>query len=181
VFNRYPRSDTTLPARYARALGSFFRGDLASASPQIDALIRQQPQYPYFWELKGELLLRASQPAQAIAPLRRALKLTDNAPLIATRLSQALLSTNDGRYLNEAVTLLRTAVRVDPDATGFRLLASAYYKKRRFALALLYQAEAHLIGGRIKEARRFAKRALLKLKKGTTSWLRADDIVKIRS
>ncbi len=180
VFNRYPRSNTTLPAQYARALGSFFRGDLASASPRIDALIRQRPKYPYFWELKGELLLRANQPVKAIAPLRQALKLTDNAPLIATRLSQALLSTNDGRYLKEAITLLRTAVRVDPDVTGFRLLASAYYKQQRFSLALLYQAEAHLISGRIKEAKRFAKRALLKLKKGTTSWLRADDIVKIK-
>ena len=181
VFNRYPASDRTLPARYARALGHFFRGDLAAARPRIDALIRAQPEYPYFWELKGELLLRANQPSAAIAPLRKALKLTNRAPLIATRLSQALLSTNDQRYLKEAVSLLRTAVRIDPDATGFRLLASAYYKQRRFALAILYQAEAHLIAGRIKEAKRFAKRALLKLKKGTTAWLRADDIVKIRS
>ena len=43
---------------------------------QIDALISHaQPQNPYFHELKGQALLEAGRPAEAIAPLRQAAQL----------------------------------------------------------------------------------------------------------
>ena len=57
VFNRYPASNTSLPARYARAIARNCSGSCAQAMPEIDALIRDRPDNPYFWELKGELLI----------------------------------------------------------------------------------------------------------------------------
>ena len=52
VFNRYPANDNSLPARYARAIARDCSGGCAQAIPEIDALIREKPDYPYFWELK---------------------------------------------------------------------------------------------------------------------------------
>ena len=51
---------------------TYRHGDLRSALAQIDALIQQQPTNPYFHELRGQALLEGGKPAEAIAPLRKA-------------------------------------------------------------------------------------------------------------
>ena len=79
IARRYPSTDTSLPARYARAIAAHRFGGLASATAQIDALIQTQPNNPYFHELKGQALLEGARPAEAIAPLRRAAALAPNA------------------------------------------------------------------------------------------------------
>src|SRR5207253_11207687 len=57
VLTRYPLADTSLPARYARAISAYRFGQLAPALKQIDALIAEQPGNPYFLELRGQALL----------------------------------------------------------------------------------------------------------------------------
>ena len=63
VYRRYPLSNDSLPARYARAIATYRHGDLRSAIAQIDALIQQQPANPYFYELRGQALLEGGKPA----------------------------------------------------------------------------------------------------------------------
>ena len=70
VFQRYPSSDKSLPARYARSISMFRRGDMKNAIPVIDSLIRDVPEDPYFWELKGQALLEGGTPAKALVPLQ---------------------------------------------------------------------------------------------------------------
>src|SRR5205823_8380154 len=53
VYRRYPLSNDSLPARYARAITTYLHGDLRSALAQIDGLIVLQPANPYFYELRG--------------------------------------------------------------------------------------------------------------------------------
>ena len=48
VYRRYPLSNTSLPARYARAIATYRHGDLRSALAQIDALIQVQPDQSLF-------------------------------------------------------------------------------------------------------------------------------------
>src|SRR5882724_3315844 len=67
VARRYPSSDTSLPARYARAISAYRFGGGANATAQIDALIQAQPNNPYFHELKGQALLEGARPAEAVA------------------------------------------------------------------------------------------------------------------
>jgi predicted Zn-dependent protease len=78
VARRYPPSDTSLAARYARAIAAYRYSDPRAAAASIDALIQAQPQNPYFYELKGQALLEAGKPAEAIAPLRHAVQLASN-------------------------------------------------------------------------------------------------------
>src|SRR5262249_58229991 len=56
VFNRYPASDNSLPARYARAIARNCSGKCADAMGEVDALLRDKPDNPFFWELRGILL-----------------------------------------------------------------------------------------------------------------------------
>ncbi len=72
VYRRYPMSNESLPARYAHAITTYLHGDLRSALAQIDGLIQLQPGNPYFYELRGQALLEGGKPAEAIAPLRKA-------------------------------------------------------------------------------------------------------------
>ena len=179
VFNRYPSSDRSLPARYARAIATYFASGIDRALPAIEALIRARPTNPYFWELKGDLLLRSGRAQAAIAPLRKANRLTKGkAPLIKLRLAQALLAAKDKRQLDEAIRLLRNSLVVERSALGYRQLASAYWRKRRPGDAYLASAQAYLIEGKLKDAKRFAKRAQAQFPRGSASWIKADDILK---
>ena len=78
--------------------------------PQIDALIAAQPNWPYFYEIKGQFLFESGSAAAAVVPLRQAVTLAPNEPLIRVMLGQALLGTNDPKLVDEAITNLRTAL-----------------------------------------------------------------------
>lgn len=181
VLRRYPASDQSLPARYARAIATYRHADLRQAVAQIDALIAAQPGNPYFHELKGQALLEGGRPAEAVAPLRQAERLSGHAPLIAIMLAQALNATNDKRYAGEAVELLRAALREEPDTpAAYEQLAMAYGRKGDLANADLAAAQAAFARGDVKTAQQLAARAKTRLPVGSPAWVRADDITSVK-
>jgi len=189
VFNRYPKTDQSLAAHYARAIGTYRKSGMQAAAPLIDQLIAAKPDWPYFYELKGQFLFESGNPAAAIAPLREAVRLSPNEPLIRVMLGQALLGANDKKLVDEAVTNLRTALaREDSSAMGYRQLAAAYArkaeaaqavgaKKQFMAQAALASAEAYFYEGQLKLAKHQAKRARDGFIDGTPNWIKADDIL----
>jgi predicted Zn-dependent protease len=177
VARRYPPSDTSLPARYARAISAYRYADPRSAVAQIDALIQAQPQNPYFHELKGQALLEAGKPAEAIAPLRHAIALAPSPALIQIMLGQALVATRDRAHVDEAVSLLQVAVNREPEsADAYMQLAMAYGIKNDLAHADLASAQAAFLRGDVKTAREIANRAKGRFPVGSPGWVKADDI-----
>lgn len=178
VYRRYPQTNDSLPARYARAISTYLHGDLRSALAQIDALIQVQPNNPYFYEVRGQALLESGKPAEAIAPLRKAVALSNNAPLIEMLLGQALVGTDNKAYTDDAVRILRAAVAREPEAPlGYTQLAMAYGRKGDYAEADLASAQAAYLRGDNKTARELATRAKTRFAVGTPGWVKADDIV----
>ncbi|QOZ68979.1 M48 family metalloprotease [Bradyrhizobium arachidis] len=178
VYRRYPQTNDSLPARYARAISTYLHGDLRSALAQIDALIQVQPNNPYFYEVRGQALLESGKPADAIAPLRKAVALSNNAPLIEMLLGQALVGTDNKAYTDDAVRILRAAVAREPEAPlGYTQLAMAYGRKGDYAEADLASAQAAYLRGDNKTARELATRAKTRFAVGTPGWVKADDIV----
>jgi predicted Zn-dependent protease len=178
VYRRYPLSNDSLPARYARAIATYRHGDLRSAVAQIDALIQQQPSNPYFYELRGQALLEGGKPVEAIAPLRKAVQLSNNAPLIEMLLGQALVASDNKAYTEEAIAILRAAVARETEAPlGYTQLAMAYGRKGDYAQADLASAQAAFLRGDNKTARDLASRAKTRFAIGTPGWVKADDIV----
>jgi predicted Zn-dependent protease len=177
VQRRYPPSDTSLPARYARAIIAhrFQKGPGAIA--QIDALIREQPNNPYFHELKGQALLEAGQARAAVAPLRRAVALAPQQPTIRGMLGHALVATEDRAMVDEAIRELSNVTQRDPEnAEAFNHLARAHALKGNDGQAALASAQAYFVGGQYPEARQLARRAQAALPQSSPGWLRADDI-----
>jgi predicted Zn-dependent protease len=178
VYRRYPLSNTSLPARYARAITTYLHGDLNNALTQIDGLIQAQPNNAYFYELRGQALLEGGRPNDAIAPLHKALALSNNAPLIEMLLGQALVATDNKAHTDEAIAILRAAVSRESEAPlGYAQLAMAYGRKGDYAEADLASAQAAYLRGDNKTARDLASRAKTRFAVGTPGWVKADDIV----
>ena len=97
LLRRYPPSDTSLPARYARAVSTYRHADLRLALGQMDALIAAQPNNPYFYELKGQALVEAGRTQEAIPLLRHAISLAPDPTLMRVLLGQALVATSTAR------------------------------------------------------------------------------------
>ena len=180
VFNRYPATDKSLPARYARAVARFFQGGaggLQAALAETNSLIRDRPSNPYFWELKGDLLMRSGRMRDAIPSLRQALKLAPDSSLMRVQLAAALQNENSKAATNESVKLLRRSLVDDQNSRAFRLLANGYYKQGKRPKADAMIAQAYFQEGNLKQAQIFAKRAQIKLRTGTPEWLKNDDII----
>lgn len=189
VFNRYPKTDQSLPGAYARAIATYRQSGIKVAMPQFDALIAAQPNWPYFYEVKGQFLFESGNVEAAIPPLREAVRLSPEEPLIRTMLAQALLGANKPQYVDEAISNLRTALaREDTSARGYRQLAAAFARKAEaiksgqarqqyMAQAALASAEAYFYEGRLKEAKQQAKRAKAGFLEGTPNAIKADDIL----
>lgn len=181
ILRRYPLTDTSLPARYARAISAYRNSGLRSAMTQIDGLITSQPNNPYFHEIKGQALMENGRPAEAIAPLRRAASAAPQAILIRIMLAQALIATGDAKQADEAVALLRTAMQSEPDYPDvYAQLAIAYGRKGDYAQADLASAQAAMSRGDIKTARELAARAKTRFPTGSPGWVKADDIVSLK-
>jgi predicted Zn-dependent protease len=175
--NRYPPSDQSMPARYARAIAAYRFSDPRGAMAQIDALIEAQPQNPYFHELKGQALLEGGKPAEAIAPLRRAAQTAPNPALIQVMLGRALVESNDRTHLDEAITVLEgSLVREAESSEAYSQLAMAYGRKGDLAHADLSSAQSALMRGDMKAARMLANRAKERFPVGSPGWVKADDI-----
>src|SRR5665213_1832450 len=181
VAHRYPASDQSLPARYARAISTYRFHDLRKAVTQIDDLIEAQPNNPYFHELKGQALLEGGHASEAIAPLRRAAQLAAQPTLIQIMLAQALIATNNVKNSEEAIGLLRGAIRREPETPdAYAQLAMAYGRKGDTANADLAAAQAAFNRGDTMTARQLAARAKSGFHVGSPPWVQADDIASLK-
>ncbi len=178
VFNRYPNSDQSLPAVYARTIAKCRSGGAGACASDLDMLISRYPDNPYFWELKGEFLIRWGRGGEAVGPLREAVSLAPDESLTRIMLAQALLGSNDRSNADEAITVLRQAlVKENTHALGYRLLSQAYGRKQLIPQADLASAQSSLYSNDLKRAKKFAARAKSKFRRGSPGWIKADDII----
>jgi predicted Zn-dependent protease len=178
VLRRYPPTNNSLPARYARAIAASRFGNVRDAVTSVDSLIAEHPDNAYFHELKGQILLESARAKDAIVPLRRAVAASHGSPLIRMMLGQALVQSGDPAVAEEAVAELRQALAKEPNAPlGYRQLAIALGRKGDRASADLASAQASFNEGDFNTARQLAARAQRVMPKGTPGWLKADDIV----
>ncbi|MGO4408754.1 MULTISPECIES: M48 family metalloprotease [unclassified Brevundimonas] len=174
----YPSSDTSLPARYARAIAWYRDGQTEKSLSAVDVLLSEQPANPYFWELKGQILFEEGRPAEAIGAHQKAVELKPDAPLLRINLAHALIETNDAANLDAAIDQLKRAIVLEKDNTlAWRLLSQAYASQSKEGDARLASAEYWFALGRTEQAAQFAMRARDMLDRNSIEWRRATDIV----
>lgn len=167
-------------AVYGNALNALLRGSTKDAMTKINALIKNDPQNGYYYEIRGDVYMKLNKPAEAAKSYRTALKLDPGKnSTIQAALGQALLSSGDTKG---AVKELSAALRGDKsNALAYEYLARAYGKLGQIGEAELATAEMHFQQGNINDARIFAARAQQVLKKNSPSWIKAGDILRAGS
>ncbi len=180
VFRRYPVGDSSLPARYARAIAHYKQTDIETAISDIEGLIEIQPDNPYFYELMGQVLFESGSATESIRYHQKSVDLMPQAPLLRVNLAQSMIATEDKKYTQAAIDHLEFAVEEEADnAFAWFELAIAYDRDNRAGMADLATAERHYNNRQLGPAAQFAKRARDKLEKGTPNWQRATDIMQV--
>jgi len=178
IIRRYPVSDQSIAARYARAISAYRYGRSTEALAQIDGLLAAQPQNPYFYELKGQVLLESGHASQSLEPLRKAVSMAPNGLPIRVLYGHALVAANQN---DEAIKTLIYATQHDQDnGEAYQYLSMAYDKKGDTALAQLAAAQSLFEQGSMVAARTQAARAQKNFPEGSPNWLKADDILNYR-
>lgn len=174
----FPASDNSLEARYGRAIAYYRIPDLSRALAELDSLLVERPDDPYFHELKGQILFENGRVAEAIAPYQQAVRLRGDEPLLRLGLARAQIETGEPALNRAAIEHLREAVRIDPTyAPYLHFLGIAYGRDGQIALSSLALAEEALLRGDLPKAKVMAERAKDGLPSGSPPWLRAADIV----
>lgn len=178
VLSRYPASDTSIPAKYARAIAAYRAVDIKASLAMTQELIDADPADAYFEELKGQILFESGRAEESIVPHRKSVELQPKAALLKVNLARSLIATKSDDSVKEAEGLLMDALQLEPDnAFAWNQLAVCYAKQDRIGDADLATAEEAYIVGDMSRAFVFSRRARDKLTLETPNGQRADDIM----
>ena len=178
VLQQYPETDKSSYARYARA-AAYHRVPMDDkALVEIDSLLKEHPDDPYYNELKGQILFEGGHVADAVAPYQKAAKALPDSALMRTELAQTELENlNDDKMLKDALDNLRKAVKIDnEEADAWHQLGIAEGRSGNLGPAALALAEEGILTGDLRQASQQATRATQLLPRGSPGWLRAEDI-----
>jgi predicted Zn-dependent protease len=178
VLQRYPRANNAMPARYARAVAMYRRGDMKNALPVLDSLTDELPQNPYFWELKAQALFENGQAQRALPDIQKARKLLPNNGLLQLLHAQILLGIGGKTNAQQAQKLLILSKQSEGSSPQvFKLQAEAHAALGDVARAELATAEFAFSVGDRELALEKAKIAQAQFKRGTPEWQRSSDIL----
>lgn len=177
TFKKYPESDTSVNAAYARAIAYYKIPNLPKALAEIDNLINQFPKDPYFIELKGQILFENGKVPESITYYQKSEDLLKGTSLLKVQLATAQIASENDAYLNSAVANLEQALRVEKrNSFAWHQLGIAYGRLDRLDMSNLALAEEATLVGDKEEARRFINLAKQYVKPGSPADLRLKDL-----
>ncbi|MGD1878928.1 MAG: M48 family metalloprotease [Kiloniellaceae bacterium] len=177
VLKSYPTSDTSLPARYARAIAYYRVPDIDKALAEIDALLAENSDDPYFHELRGQMLLEHGRVAESVPEYQAAVLALPDSSQIRQALAKAQIALDTREMDKAALENLTVTLAQEPNNAGaWRLSAVAYGRLGDQAMTALSLAESALARGKYAEASDRAEHATGLLEENTAPWLRAQDL-----
>ncbi len=180
TLRQYPVSNTSKPARYARAMAYFKMPNMQMALSEVEGLLKDEPENPYFLEMYGQILVEMGKVEQGIVPYRHAVEILPDAPLIRVALGAAMVGTENPQYAKEAVSELEKGLAQDhDDPFAWYEIAQAYSRTGQPGKADLATAEQAFVLDDYRRAIQFSIDAQRRLPQGSTDWQRAVDIFAI--
>ena len=174
----YPSENGSLVNSYARAIAYFKMPDLEKGLKEINALIKNNPEDPYFPELLGQMLFENGEIEKAIEALELSSKLLPTEPNIMLALANAQMEAEKKHLTLKARKNLNEIIKIAPDKIfAWRLLSIAEERLGNRGNANLAAAEEAYRSGKFKLAIIFAEKARKNFNKGAPNDLRAEDII----
>ena len=141
----------------------------------IDKALALKPNDPFYYNLKGQILMETRQFAAAANAHARAVQLRPRDGLLQAGYGRALLASGNVRA---ALPALERARSIDfRDGSMLRDLSVAYARSGNTGMAALVTAERYALRGRLEDAGIHAKRATGLLPEGSGPWQRAHDVL----
>ena len=141
----------------------------------IDKAIALRPNDPFYYDLKGQILMETRQFAAAANAHGRAVQLRPRDGLLQAGYGRALLASGN---VKAALPALERARSIDfRDGSMLRDLSVAYARSGKTGMAALVTAERYALRGRLEDAGIHAKRATGLLPEGSGPWQRAHDVL----
>ncbi|MBP6986491.1 MAG: M48 family metalloprotease [Alphaproteobacteria bacterium] len=178
LLQKYPMTNQTLPAKYIRAIAFHQSNQTMAALKEIDELLAQHPQDPYFLEFKGQIYFETGQTEKAIEFYQQARKILPQNGLITIQLAHIMLESKGPDRSAEAITLLNQAQKTEKESAFiWRLYATAYGRLKQEGMVSLMLAEEAVQLGDVEKAHKLADKALKQLPTNqSTQRQRAKDI-----
>lgn len=177
TLQRYPVTDKSVEARYARAIAYYRRGQFDKAFPEVDNLLAELPDDPFFWQIKGDMNMSRAKVEDAIIAYRESLKRMPDAPEILTALAHAAVESGNPEHAKEAQAALKHALNLDAENPGaWDLLARSYSQSNETGLSAYAAAERAILLGDFGDVARYSLQAEKLLEKDTPTWYRLQDI-----
>ena len=160
TLREYPLSRTDIPAQYAHAIAFMKRLKFDDARQKMDTLLSKEANNPFFYEMKGQILLENGKLKEAKPVFAKAYALLPQSSLMQLNYAQVLLEDSpDKAAAQKAVSLLQKAQIKNPSAYGWRLLAQAYGLTGDMAAATYASAEYSFTLGNKETAQKQLKEA----------------------
>jgi predicted Zn-dependent protease len=177
TMRRYPPSDQSDYARYARAVAFHKANSDAKSFVELEPLLKAYPDNPFLWELKGQIDFESGRVLDSIPSYRKAHGLLPDEPQLSLALAQALLATDQKSVTEEALKLLKDSIKDDNENPFAHYQSSiAYARLGNIGMAELSTALYYDARGAKQDALSHAEKAQKLLKTGTPEWLRAQDV-----
>ena len=177
VLEKYPYSDKSDAALYARAIANMRGGNLDGAKVGTQTLISRQPENPYFYELLGDIEYQFGHYDDSVQAYEYALNLTDKSPQIETALALVLTARAKPGDTARAIELCKRSLLVQPAPLTYWVLARAYGEDNA-GLDAWAMAEYYNMTGHPDKAKKYAKIARQKLDKKTPEYIKSGDLLK---
>ena len=177
---KYPVSDQSVNARYARTFGYQQSHRIKEALAEIDTLIVEYPENPFYYETKAQILFEDGRVIESLLPYQKAVEYLPESTLLRMSYARTLISSEDDQYLDEAIKNLEIALKAEPDDSfGWKQASIAYHRNNNEGMTHYSTAQHFLLSGNIRGAMVNAKKAVDTLPKDSPNWIKAQDIMMI--
>src|SRR5262249_52561239 len=127
---RYTEKDPRLPMRYAVAIALYRTSQTARALALTDGLIREEPNNPFFYELKAQIMFESGRIKESVVLYKKANELLPDSALLRQAYGHALLEMHDEPSVDLAIQQLLESNRLEPrEPFTWHLLAGAWGRK----------------------------------------------------
>lgn len=174
VLIRYPYTDKSDAAIYARAIANMGAGNLDGARVGTQTLINRHPKTPYFYELLGDIEFQYGHYDDSVDAYEKALSLIKDAPQIETALALVLSERGHESDKTRARELVKHIILTEPAPLAYWILARVTDGgESDWAMAEFYK-----MNGDNQNAKKYAKMVQKKSKKDSPEYIKSDDILK---
>lgn len=175
TLNRVGDSGYRDVALMREAMARHRNSETGKALAAIDKAIALKPTDPFYYDLKGQILMETRQFAASARVHGQAVKLLPLDGLLQAGYGRALLASGN---TSAALPALERARSIDfRDGSMLRDLSVAYARTGNRGMASLVTAERYALRGSMKDAGIHAKRATGLLPEGSGPWQRAHDVL----